>query len=73
MYQPLVGCCPSLLQYELIYHVFGRHKFGRITTNLDLFLRRFNEVQYWIVTEMCLTSNLSKRVQLLRKFIKIAS
>ncbi|KAK7489572.1 hypothetical protein BaRGS_00019206, partial [Batillaria attramentaria] len=60
-------------EYELIYHVFGPAKFGYITANLDLFLRRFNEVQYWVVTEMLLVTNVSKRVQLLRKFIKLAS
>ena len=53
--------------------MFGPSKFGRITANLDLFLRRFNEVQYWVVTEMLLVPNVSKRVQLLRKFIKLAS
>ncbi|XP_078571706.1 rap guanine nucleotide exchange factor 4-like isoform X4 [Branchiostoma floridae x Branchiostoma japonicum] len=58
---------------ELIYHIFGRHKFGKITSNLDLLLRRFNEVQFWVVTEMCLTPQVGKRVQLLRKFIKIAA
>nr|KAG5701611.1 hypothetical protein BaRGS_019300 [Batillaria attramentaria] len=52
---------------------FGPAKFGYITANLDLFLRRFNEVQYWVVTEMLLVTNVSKRVQLLRKFIKLAS
>ncbi|XP_064614683.1 rap guanine nucleotide exchange factor 4-like [Liolophura sinensis] len=62
-----------LHEYELIYLVFGRHKFGKITANLDLFLRRFNEVQFWVVTEMCLSQNVSRRVQLLRKFIKLAS
>lgn len=61
------------MQYELIYHVFGPSKFGRITANLDLFLRRFNEVQFWVVTEMLLVTNVSKRVQLLRKLIKLAS
>ena len=60
-------------QYELIYLVFGRHNFSAITANLDVFLRRFNEIQYWVITEMCLTQPLSKRVQLLRKFIKIAA
>ncbi|XP_053373396.1 rap guanine nucleotide exchange factor 4-like isoform X2 [Mercenaria mercenaria] len=60
-------------EYELIYQVFGRYKFGKITANLDLFLRRFNEIQFWIVTEMVLTNNLSKRVSLLRKFIKLAA
>ncbi|CAF0894833.1 unnamed protein product [Didymodactylos carnosus] len=61
------------LKYELIYQVFGRYKYGKITANLDVFMRRFNEVQYWIVTEVCLTTSLGKRVQLLRKFIKLAS
>ncbi|KAJ4445394.1 hypothetical protein ANN_07199 [Periplaneta americana] len=60
-------------EYELIYHTFGRHHFGQITANLDVFLRRFNEIQFWVVTELCLTPSLSKRVQILRKFIKLAA
>ena len=32
-------------QMEIIYRVFGRHKFGKIVTNLDLLLRRFTEVR----------------------------
>uniref|UniRef100_A0A3Q3FME6 Ras-GEF domain-containing protein n=1 Tax=Labrus bergylta TaxID=56723 RepID=A0A3Q3FME6_9LABR len=36
-------------------------------------LRRFNEIQFWVITEMCLCSQFSKRVQLLKKFIKIAA
>lgn len=60
-------------EYELIYQVLGRSNFNKITANLDLFLRRFNEVQYWVVTEMVLAQNVGKRVQLLRKFIKVAA
>ncbi|XP_066497445.1 rap guanine nucleotide exchange factor 4 isoform X2 [Hoplias malabaricus] len=60
-------------EHELIYHTFGRQHFKKTTANLDLFLRRFNEVQLWVVTEVCLCSALSKRVQLLKKFIKIAA
>uniref|UniRef100_A0A3Q1GNU4 Rap guanine nucleotide exchange factor 4 n=1 Tax=Acanthochromis polyacanthus TaxID=80966 RepID=A0A3Q1GNU4_9TELE len=60
-------------EHELLYHTFGRHSFRRTTANLDLFLRRFNQVQLWVVTEVCLCSQLSKRVQLLKKFIKIAA
>ncbi|KAM3607993.1 uncharacterized protein V6R79_017323 [Siganus canaliculatus] len=45
----------------------------KTTVNLDLFLRRFNEIQFWVITEVCLCSQLSKRVQLLKKFIKIAA
>nr|XP_033802987.1 rap guanine nucleotide exchange factor 4 isoform X2 [Geotrypetes seraphini] len=66
----LFSCVHEL---ELIYHTFGRHNFKKTTANLDLFLRRFNEVQFWVVTEICLCSQLSKRVQLLKKFIKIAA
>uniref|UniRef100_A0A8C7ZWW5 Rap guanine nucleotide exchange factor 4 n=1 Tax=Oryzias sinensis TaxID=183150 RepID=A0A8C7ZWW5_9TELE len=60
-------------EHELLYHTFGRHSFRRTTANLDLFLRRFNQVMLWVVTEVCLCNQLSKRVQLLKKFIKIAA
>ncbi|XP_038126954.1 rap guanine nucleotide exchange factor 4-like isoform X1 [Cyprinodon tularosa] len=66
----LFSCVHEL---ELLYHTFGRHSFRRTTANLDLFLRRFNQVQLWVVTEVCLCTQLSKRVQLLKKFIKIAA
>lgn len=65
--------CPHNPQHELLYHTFGRQSFRRTTANLDLFLRRFNQVQLWVVTEVCLCGQLSKRVQLLKKFIKIAA
>ncbi|XP_053739523.1 rap guanine nucleotide exchange factor 4-like isoform X1 [Synchiropus splendidus] len=58
---------------ELLFHTFGRQNFRKTTANLDLFLRRFNQVQLWVVTEVCLCTQLSKRVQLLKKFIKIAA
>uniref|UniRef100_A0A8C3GA37 Rap guanine nucleotide exchange factor 4 n=1 Tax=Cyclopterus lumpus TaxID=8103 RepID=A0A8C3GA37_CYCLU len=60
-------------ELELIYHTLGRQNFKKTTVNLDLFLRRFNEIQFWVITEMCLCSQFSKRVQLLKKFIKIAA
>eukprot|EP00064_Thunnus_orientalis_P009530 superscaffoldBa00001216_g9554 len=60
-------------EHELLYHTFGRQSFRRTTANMDLFLRRFNQVQLWVVTEVCLCGQLSKRVQLLKKFIKIAA
>lgn len=63
----------NIHEYELLYHTFGRHRFGQSTANLDAFLRRFNELQYWVVTEICLTQSLSKRVQILRKIIKLAA
>ncbi|KAL4623680.1 rap guanine nucleotide exchange factor 3-like isoform X2 [Arapaima gigas] len=67
----LFGAIPEV---ELVYYVFGRHKFpGATTANLERFVRRFNEVQYWVVTEMCLCADLSKRALLLKKFIKMAT
>lgn len=72
-YPPIPHPCDPL-QVELIHYVFGRHKFpGAITANLERFVRRFNEVQHWVVTELCLCEDLVKRAILLKKFIKIAA
>ncbi|KTF82233.1 hypothetical protein cypCar_00006266, partial [Cyprinus carpio] len=62
-----------MAMHELVYYVFGREKFpGSTTANLERFVRRFNEVQYWVVTELCLCEDLVKRAILLKKFIKMA-
>lgn len=64
----------AMHEVELVYYIFGRHKFpGAITANLERFVRRFNEVQHWVLTELCLCEDLMKRAMLLKKFIKIAS
>lgn len=63
----------NMHEFELIYTVSGRHNFKQITANLNVFLRHFNEIQFWVVTQVCLSTSLSKRVQTLRKFIKIAN
>ncbi|KAI4898660.1 hypothetical protein NFI96_002809 [Prochilodus magdalenae] len=64
----------AMHEVELVYYIFGRHKFpGATTANLERFVRRFNEVQYWVVTELCLCEDLMKRATLLKKFIKIAT
>ncbi|MBN3310063.1 RPGF3 factor, partial [Amia calva] len=64
----------AMHEVELIYYIFGRQNFrGATTANLERFVRRFNEVQYWVVTELCLCTDLAKRALLLKKFIKIAS
>lgn len=60
-------------EYELLYHAFGRHQYRQVTSNLDAFVHRFNVLQHWPATEICVTRSLNKRVQLLRKFIKIAA
>ncbi|KAJ8409203.1 hypothetical protein AAFF_G00242240 [Aldrovandia affinis] len=63
----------AMHEVELVYYIFGRHRFpGATTANLERFVRRFNEVQYWVVTELCLCGDLTKRATLLKKFIKIA-
>ncbi|KAM4609608.1 rap guanine nucleotide exchange factor 3 isoform 2-T2 [Polymixia lowei] len=64
----------AMHEVELVYYIFGRHKFpGATTANLERFVRRFNEVQYWVVTELCLCEDLVKRAVLLKKFIKMAA
>ncbi|KAF7244026.1 Rap guanine nucleotide exchange factor 3 [Varanus komodoensis] len=64
----------SIHQVELIYYIFGPQKFPNNTTaNLEHFLHRFNELQFWIMTELCLCPDVIKRAQLLRKFIKMAA
>ena len=40
----------NIHQMEYIYHMFGRHKFGKITTNLDMLLSRFNLVSWGVVS-----------------------
>uniref|UniRef100_A0A674BEI4 Rap guanine nucleotide exchange factor 3 n=1 Tax=Salmo trutta TaxID=8032 RepID=A0A674BEI4_SALTR len=64
----------AMHEVELVYYIFGRHKFpGATTANLERFVHRFNEVQYWVVTEVCLCADLMKRAMLLKKFIKMAA
>ena len=40
----------NIQQMEYIYQLFGRHKFGKIVTNLDLLIKRFNEV--WLLEKI---------------------
>ncbi|XP_021498288.2 rap guanine nucleotide exchange factor 5 isoform X1 [Meriones unguiculatus] len=63
----------SIHEQELIYFTFGRQGSGAHAVNLSLLLQRCNEVQLWVATEILLCSPLGKRVQLLKKFIKIAA
>ncbi|XP_055336396.1 rap guanine nucleotide exchange factor 4-like isoform X2 [Paramacrobiotus metropolitanus] len=61
----------NIHETELINHILGRST--GITSNLDRLLVRFNQIQFWVSSEMCLTSSQSKRVHLLKKFIKAAA
>ncbi|MEE6466359.1 hypothetical protein FKM82_006922 [Ascaphus truei] len=63
----------SVHEQELIYFTFSRQGKGENTLNLSLLLQRCNEVQLWVATEILLCNQLGKRVQLLKKFIKIAA
>ncbi|XP_049738881.1 rap guanine nucleotide exchange factor 3 isoform X5 [Elephas maximus indicus] len=64
----------SIHQVELIHYVLGPQHLRTVTTaNLERFMRRFNELQYWVATELCLCPVPGLRAQLLRKFIKLAA
>ncbi|XP_053570113.1 rap guanine nucleotide exchange factor 5 [Bombina bombina] len=63
----------SIHEQELIYFTFSRQGKGENTLNLSLLLQRCNEVQLWVATEILLCNQLGKRVQLVKKFIKIAA
>lgn len=62
-----------LLQQELVYFTFSRHASSRHTVAFELLLQRCNEIQLWVMTEVLLCPMLCKRVQLIKKFIKIAA
>lgn len=66
-------CLLLLLQQELVYFTFSRDRSNGHTVALELLLQRCNEVQLWVMTEVLLCPSLCKRVQLIKKFIKIAS
>ncbi|XP_078194299.1 rap guanine nucleotide exchange factor 3 isoform X4 [Callithrix jacchus] len=64
----------SVHQVELIHYVLGPQHLRDVTTaNLERFMRRFNQLQYWVATELCLCVAPGPRAQLLRKFIKLAA
>ncbi|XP_067832368.1 rap guanine nucleotide exchange factor 3-like [Heptranchias perlo] len=64
----------SVHEIELIYYSFGK-PFPTVgtTANLQRYLRRFNEIQFWAVSEICLCADLGKRALLLKKLIKTAA
>ncbi|MEQ2262719.1 Rap guanine nucleotide exchange factor 5 [Xenotaenia resolanae] len=63
----------SMHEQELVYFTFNRHVCSSHTMPLELLLQRCNEVQLWVMTEVLLCPTLCKRVQLIKKFIKIAA
>ncbi|XP_022529708.2 rap guanine nucleotide exchange factor 5b [Astyanax mexicanus] len=63
----------NLQEKELVYFTLSRDSCAGHTVALELLLQRCNEVQQWVMTEVLLCPALCKRVQLLKKFIKIAA
>nr|XP_033497249.1 rap guanine nucleotide exchange factor 5-like isoform X3 [Epinephelus lanceolatus] len=63
----------SIHEQELVYFTFSRQGSSNHTVALELLLQRCNEVQLWVMTEVLLCPTLCKRVQLIKKFIKIAA
>ncbi|NWI95589.1 RPGF3 factor, partial [Pitta sordida] len=64
----------SIHQVEMLHYIVGPPRFHEVTTaNLERVMRRFNELQFWVATELCLCPEVARRAQLLRKFIKLAA
>ncbi|TSK77137.1 Rap guanine nucleotide exchange factor-like 1 [Bagarius yarrelli] len=61
------------LVVEFVCYVFHGEEARWRPLNLELVLQRCSEVQHWVATEILQCQSLPKRVQLLRKFIKIAA
>ncbi|KAG7281371.1 hypothetical protein CRUP_023522 [Coryphaenoides rupestris] len=63
----------SIHEQELAYYTLSRVPRGGHTAALSVLLQRCNEVQQWVMSEVLMCVSLNKRVQLLKKFIKIAA
>ncbi|KAG2461027.1 RPGFL factor, partial [Polypterus senegalus] len=60
-------------EVEFIRYVFRGEEARWRPLNLELVLQRCSEVQHWVCTEILQCQSLPKRIQLLRKFVKIAA
>ncbi|KAI1887165.1 hypothetical protein AGOR_G00203320 [Albula goreensis] len=60
-------------EVEFVCYVFHGEQARWRPLNLELVLQRCSEVQHWVATEILQCQSLPKRVQLLRKFIKIGA
>uniref|UniRef100_A0A8C1DJG1 Rap guanine nucleotide exchange factor 5 n=1 Tax=Cyprinus carpio carpio TaxID=630221 RepID=A0A8C1DJG1_CYPCA len=61
------------IMQELVYFTLSRDTSTGHTVALEQLLQRCNETQQWVMTEVLLCPTLCKRVQLFKKFIKIAA
>lgn len=67
----------SLLEFEMFKQIRPLDVLDyvdqrKVTTEVDAFIERFNMFSRWVATEILLTSNLKKRVTVLRRFLQIA-
>ncbi|KAK7157433.1 hypothetical protein R3I93_008805 [Phoxinus phoxinus] len=73
----LTNCDWSLFsnvhEQELVHFTLSRDASAGHTVALEQLLQRCNETQQWVMTEVLLCTTLCKRVQLFKKFIKIAA
>ncbi|XP_046894378.1 rap guanine nucleotide exchange factor-like 1 isoform X2 [Hypomesus transpacificus] len=60
-------------EVEFVCYVFHGEQARWRPLNLELVLQRCSEVQHWVATEILQCQSLPKRVQLLRKFIKVSA
>ncbi|KAM9391078.1 rap guanine nucleotide exchange factor 5-like isoform 2-T2 [Salvelinus alpinus] len=60
-------------EQELVYSTMSCSTGGSHREGLSVLLQRCNEVQQWVMSEVLMCVSLNKRVQLLKKFIKIAA
>ncbi len=51
----------------------SRKGFATGCTNLDAFADLVNKEAYWVPSELCAETNLTKRVDMLKRFIKVSS
>ncbi|XP_032569272.1 rap guanine nucleotide exchange factor 3 [Chiroxiphia lanceolata] len=64
----------SIHQVEMIHYIVGPPRLPEVSAaNLERALRRFQELQFWVATELCLCPDPARRARLLRKFIKVAA
>ncbi|TRY58773.1 hypothetical protein DNTS_034609 [Danionella cerebrum] len=63
----------NIHEQELVCFTLSRDTSAGQTVALEQLLQRCNETQQWLMTEVLLCTDFCKRVQLFKKFIKIAA
>jgi len=70
----------TLLDYELFSRIDPLEYFHSVTktknqnvSNLNTFVNRFNEINMWVITEICTKDTLQKRFTTVKKFMELAN